>query len=331
MTKTVVGLYDNFEQAQEVIRDLVKHGIARENISLIANDAQSRYSRELGVNVEDSESVGESAAKGAGVGAALGGITGLLVGIGTFALPGIGPIIGAGPLAAALGTAGVGAAAGAATGGMIGALTESGVPETDANIFTEGVRRGGALVMAYVSDDLAERAADVMNHHNPVDLESRSAQYRQENWKGFNEEPEPFAFDRTHQTFREREPSSTLDFGPGADNLIAGQPVSDYDRRQADLGNYQNSPYGSDLVMFEPRFRQHFDTKYGRVSGRWEDFRELYRYGFEKGRDERYANGDWEMVRDDLRSDWEQRNPGQNWDTVESAIYEGWRTGRVQS
>ena len=329
MAKTVVGLFDTFDVAQDVVRELVTHGIARENISLIANDAQGRYAREMGENAQNAETVGESAAKGAGVGAALGGITGLLVGIGLLALPGIGPVLGAGPLAAALGTAGIGAAAGAATGGIVGALTESGVPSEDANIFAEAVRRGGTLVMAYTTDELADRAADIINRHNPIDVEERAATYRQENWNRFDENAGPFAVDQRTNTFRGREPASTLDYGPGADTPIAGQPVSDYDRRRADLGNYQNSRIGEDLQMFEPRFRQHFDQKYGRVGGRWEDFADMYRYGFAMGREERYNNGDWELVRDSMRQEWEAKYRDQRWDEVEDAIYEGWRTGRT--
>ncbi len=67
----------------------------------------------------------DGAAAGAGVGAVLGGLAGLLVGIGALAIPGIGPIIAAGPLAATLAGAGLGAA----TGGVIGALADAGVPE----------------------------------------------------------------------------------------------------------------------------------------------------------------------------------------------------------
>ncbi len=72
------------------------------------------------------------------------------------AIPGIGPIVAAGPLAATLAGAGVGAVA----GGLIGGLTRAGVPEDEANVYAEAVRRGGALVTVRAEDSRAEVAAD---------------------------------------------------------------------------------------------------------------------------------------------------------------------------
>ena len=76
------------------------------------------------------------------------GTAGLLAGLGLLAIPGLGPVVAAGWLAATA----VGAAAGAATGGVVGALTEAGVSREDADSYAEGVRRGGTLVSARVAD-----------------------------------------------------------------------------------------------------------------------------------------------------------------------------------
>ena len=97
-------------------------------------------------------------------------------------IPGIGPILGAGPLIAALGGAGIGALA----GGMVGALTDAGIPEQDANIYSEGVRRGGTLVLAYVAEDTADRAAEIMNRHHPVDIDKHAPQQGKHGWDDFN-------------------------------------------------------------------------------------------------------------------------------------------------
>jgi hypothetical protein len=131
----------------------------------------------------------QGAGVGAGIGAALGGIGGLLVGLGALAIPGIGPVIAAGPLAAALGGiagAGVGAVAGGAAGGLIGGLTDMGVTETQAGYFAEGVRRGGTLLTVRTEDPITERAKDVMNRHHPVDVNERAAEWRQGGWTGFS-------------------------------------------------------------------------------------------------------------------------------------------------
>src|SRR5947207_11774476 len=108
--------------------------------------------------------MGGAAATGAGVGAVVGGLGGLLLGLGALAIPGIGPIIAAGPLVAALG----GAAAGAAVGGLIGALTKMGVPEEEAHIYAEGVRRGGTLVTVTADDANTDTIVSVLNGHGAV-------------------------------------------------------------------------------------------------------------------------------------------------------------------
>src|SRR5207302_4599362 len=124
---------------------------------------------------------------GAGVGALLGGTGGLLAGLGVMAIPGLGPVVAAGWLAAtAVGAVG-GAAVGGAAGGIIGALAESGVPEQDAQVYAEGVRRGGTLVTARVDDAAAEAARDIFRRNHAADLAARRVAYRESGWTGFDE------------------------------------------------------------------------------------------------------------------------------------------------
>jgi len=189
MAKTVVGLFDTAAEAQSVVQELINSGFERNDISLVANDAKGEYAsyREVGAT-------GSSTAEGAGAGAVgggvLGGVFGLLVGVGALAIPGIGPVLAAGPLAAALGAAGastlVGAGIGAAAGGIIGALVGAGIPEEDAGFYAEGVRRGGTLVLAKASDDMAQRAYDVMRRYGAVDVDERSGSWRETGWSGFD-------------------------------------------------------------------------------------------------------------------------------------------------
>jgi stress response protein YsnF len=161
----VIGLFNETRDAQGCLEDLLKNGFDRDDISLVRKGTESdSIGRE---DRDDSSGV----VKGAGIGAALGGIGGLLVGIGALAIPGFGPLIAAGPLMAALGGAGIGAA----TGGIIGALTDMGVPEEDAKFYEEGVRRGGTLVTVSARDDSsAERAVEIMEDHEVVDIDHDS-------------------------------------------------------------------------------------------------------------------------------------------------------------
>jgi hypothetical protein len=105
----------------------------------------------------------EAAGTGAGLGAATGGAIGALTGLGLMAIPGVGPLVAAGWLVSSL----AGAAAGAATGSVIGALTQAGVSK-DADVYAEGLRRGGAVVSARVEDKdaaLAERDGPFSRAH----------------------------------------------------------------------------------------------------------------------------------------------------------------------
>jgi hypothetical protein len=210
MAKTVVGLMDDRDEAESVVRKLVDEGFARSDISIMASNAGGSYSTSetarssatsysssdsgtYGENRHsDSRDVGSGALTGAGTGAVLGGIAGLVVGMAGLAIPGIGPVIAAGPLAAAL----AGAGAGAVAGGLIGALVNIGVPEDEANYYAEGMRRGGVLVTVNARDeDKADHAADIMRDHGAVDIEERASQWKQTGWSRFDETAAPYAGD----------------------------------------------------------------------------------------------------------------------------------------
>ena len=163
-TKVVAGLFEAPEQASRAINDLRSMGIDPSRVSVIARDKE----RAREVADETGAEVATGAATGAGLGAILGGAAGWLVGIGALAIPGIGPIVAAGPIAAALGTAGATAAAGAGigvvAGGLIGALTGWGFSEAEAKAYQDGVERGDMLLAIEVPDegDIDDRVEDVL-------------------------------------------------------------------------------------------------------------------------------------------------------------------------
>ena len=125
MAKTVVGLFDSHEAARDAVSELVREGFRHEDISLMARDAagEGREGAKVAYVEEDGHEQVEDMAKGAGTGAAIGGAAGLLLGLTALAIPGIGPILAAGPLAAAIAGAGVGGTA----GGLVSGLTRLGL------------------------------------------------------------------------------------------------------------------------------------------------------------------------------------------------------------
>jgi hypothetical protein len=189
MTVTISRLYDNYADAQRAVRGLENAGVPHSDISIVANNSDNWYNGGKRVD-RDGDGVddrAEGAGKGAGIGAGVGGAAGLLAGLGLLAIPGLGPVVAAGWLAATA----VGAAAGAATGGIVGALTEAGVSKEEAPLYAEGVRRGGTLVSARVPD--ADRARlDAILDQSAVNLRDRSAAWQKSGWKTFDPTSKPY-------------------------------------------------------------------------------------------------------------------------------------------
>jgi hypothetical protein len=164
----------------------------------------------------------------AGIGAAIGGVGGLLLSAaGALTIPVIGPILAAGPIAAALTGAGIGAAA----GGLIGALTESGIPEEDAKYYAEGVRRGDVLVTVKANETQADRVCDILDRHDAVDVDDRVQNWKSRGWGGWSDSNQPYSADDLrnergyYQTYRDPSVAGTVG-GIGREGL-----ATPYDER----------------------------------------------------------------------------------------------------
>jgi hypothetical protein len=134
------------DQAVRIANRLRQSGFSPSDISILAPD---RGVRDLGH--ENSTKAPEGAATGAGTGALLGGALGWLAGVGALAIPGVGPLIAAGPILATLS----GAALGGTVGGATGALVGLGIPEYEAQQY-EGRLREGNILMCVHAEDSAE-------------------------------------------------------------------------------------------------------------------------------------------------------------------------------
>jgi hypothetical protein len=203
MTVTISRLYNNHEDARAAVRALEDAGVAHGDISILASNADNWYSPDRKVDtypdrdLDGRDDRAEAAGTGAGIGATVGGAAGLLAGLGIMAIPGVGPVVAAGWLVATL----AGAAAGGATGGVVGALTQAGVGKEEADVYAEGLRRGGAVVSARVRDADGPRLQALMDRA-AVNIAERSAAYRQGGWKSFDPRATPYSAD---QIRRERD------------------------------------------------------------------------------------------------------------------------------
>jgi uncharacterized membrane protein len=194
MTRTVVGSFDGYEAAQRAAHALREDGFREEELSVIASDIAGEYKSDA-TAVTDSES---NAATGAVAGGLVGGAAGVALSTVALAIPGIGPIVAAGPLLAGL----TGAGAGAVAGGVIGALTDEGIPQEHATYYAEAVRRGGALVTARVDDVRADRAAEILRAQGGIDIEERASRWRDNGWTGWDGSARPYTVEEAQNERR---------------------------------------------------------------------------------------------------------------------------------
>jgi hypothetical protein len=176
MTQTITGLFERYDHARRAVEELETAGVPHRDISIVGHNKDGTASAAT-----------EDAGTGAGIGAAVGGVGGLLAGLGLLAIPGIGPVVAAGWLAATAAGAAGGAIVGAAAGGLVGALTHAGVPERDAHVYAEGVRRGGTLVTAKVDEPLVPTARNILSDDRTVNVADRRQAYEAQGWTKFDE------------------------------------------------------------------------------------------------------------------------------------------------
>lgn len=213
--QTVVGMYDNLGVARQVVDDLERAEFGRENISLMAADRDKVYAdyldnpsesdgitREVVVRDIDNDGLveqdtrlrgevtdGSEVAESAGIGALIGGLGGLLVGLGALAIPGVGPIVAAGPILTAI----TGAGLGAVTGGIVGAMVDLGIPDEEAHLYAEGVRRGLNMVAVQTPESRVDQAKLIMDRAGLVNLEQHVGEWRENGWNRFDPTTEPDA------------------------------------------------------------------------------------------------------------------------------------------
>src|SRR3954468_16992377 len=162
MTATISRLYNSYADAKEAVRNLEAAGVPHNDISIIASNADNWYSsdhtREQGTFPDRDLDGKDDRVEAAGAGAAAGGVA----------------------------------------GSVVGALTQAGVSKEDADIYAEGLRRGGAVVSARVPDADAARLQAIMDR-SAVNVRERAAAYRQTGWQSFNSNEGPYTADQVRK------------------------------------------------------------------------------------------------------------------------------------
>jgi uncharacterized membrane protein len=163
MSKSVFCILKDIPQAERVVSELQGSGFSNNDISALFPDKQS--TREFAH--EKHTKAPEGAATGASTGGVIGGVLGWLAGIGALSIPGVGPLIAAGPIMAALS----GGAVGAAIGGITGALVGMGIPEFEAKRYEGRIREGNILISVHSEDsEQTKIAKDIFQRHGGEDI-----------------------------------------------------------------------------------------------------------------------------------------------------------------
>jgi hypothetical protein len=159
------GIYKDRATAETAVDRLLAGGFSNDDVSVLMADSSG--SKDFAT--EKNTKAPEGTTTGVGVGGAVGGTLGLLAGIGALAIPGVGPLIAAGPIMAGLAGLGIGGA----VGGLVGALVGMGIPEYEAKRYEGRVKDGGILLSVHcnTSEEIS-KAKDILKATGAEDIAS---------------------------------------------------------------------------------------------------------------------------------------------------------------
>ncbi len=140
MTTPIVGIFNSEKDTIAVMEELKASGYRNEEISVLRRGKEQMQATTA---VETSTNGPEGAAAGAAAGIVLGGTAGILATVGLLFIPGIGPLLAAGPIATVLAGAAVGGGAGSLVGGLVGL----GIPELEAESYSTFIENDRLLVI----------------------------------------------------------------------------------------------------------------------------------------------------------------------------------------
>ncbi len=154
--KTVLSTFADRQQAERAVDELRRKGFEKE-ISILAKDNENK-GRDQGAMDR-----GNNLTSGTATGGVIGGLAGLAVGAGALAIPGIGPLIAAGPIAGML--------SGAATGGVAGGLIDWGIPAERGKYYEGKIKEGRVLVSVHADDQKISDAEETLKRLGGQDVE----------------------------------------------------------------------------------------------------------------------------------------------------------------
>ncbi|MGH9902002.1 MAG: hypothetical protein ACRD68_09350 [Pyrinomonadaceae bacterium] len=185
--RTVAGIFRSRTDAARAVESLRAMGLAEERISLLT-PGTSDAELENAVPTTETEQPGMGKALGGTVGGALGVAGGLHLGaaVASFFIPGVGPIMAAGLIGAALLGAG-GAATGVAAGGALEDSIAEGLPHDELYVYEDALRKGRTVIIAVAeTDEQGEAAREALGQAGAESLDAA----REDWWVGLRDAEE---------------------------------------------------------------------------------------------------------------------------------------------
>lgn len=180
-TQTIYAIFDRIEDAHSAIDDLRTSDVHAHDISLLMRDAAGNYAAFLNNGLQRADPAASTLRLNPHLAALNNTLTDFL----TTYIPGVGGVTAAGPLARPLQRVFRGAD-GQQKGEIVGILVKAGVPEDNAPLYAEVLRRGGAVVGARTTTDTAERIGAILRGHHAIDIDARRQHYQAAGWDGFD-------------------------------------------------------------------------------------------------------------------------------------------------
>jgi hypothetical protein len=273
MAKAVFGIAKTEDQAIRIANDLKVAGFSDNDISVLFPDKQG--TRDFAH--EQHTKAPEGAVSGAVTGGVIGGALGWLVGIGSLAIPGVGPFIAAGPILAALS----GVAAGGTVGGIAGALIGMGIPEYEAKRYEGKIREGNILISVHTENsDEVSRAKEVFKNAGAEDI----AYTGEESVKGDSRDV-------------------SYDTSVRATQAYDAQPYTSYEPGFRDDFSSKYGQTGRPYLDYEPAYRYGYtlatDPRYR--DREWDAIEPEARSGWAE-----HGRGTWEEFKDAIRRAWDR-------------------------
>jgi hypothetical protein len=281
MAKAVFGIAKSEQQAIRIANDLRSAGFSDNDISVLFPDKEG--TRDFAH--EQHTKAPEGAVSGVAAGGIIGGALGWLVGIGSLAIPGLGPFIAAGPILAALS----GVAAGGTVGGVVGAMIGMGIPEYEAKRYEGKLQEGNILISVHAENsDEVSRAKEIFKEAGAEDVaysgeesvngNSRTQRYESSASTSPMAAPDVEPYSAYDAAFHE---DFTRIYERTGRQYVDYEPAYRYGYTLATDPRYRDR----DWDVIEPEARRDWTGR-----GTWEEFKDAVRRGWDKVRGRRPAD-----------------------------------------